>query len=306
MLHAARLAAKTIGLLATFLAGRLAVEALLWEFYGDDFLFWPGRKLALSLGWLGGIAATVFLLGRARVQALLEAGAHAPETAVSPVFYAAWRRPLELAPAAAYLGLALALLMAALEKLCLQLAPPGTYYARLLELYQPRGTALDALGAFFTIGLVAPLASELLFRGLMLGLALPPPIRAHTADAPDLQPAPPETNAALLGLAGALQAALFALLALNPWQFVGLFVAGLTFALLRVAGRSLWPAVIAHVTLALFSIYVHYYEPTLPLFGDARPDEADPFMPLGLAAGVVAVGAGLAWLRFTVRRRRAS
>jgi membrane protease YdiL (CAAX protease family) len=102
-----------------------------------------------------------------------------------------------------------------------------------------------------------------------------------------------------------LQAGLFALLALNPWQFAGLFIAGLTFALLRVVSRSLWPAAVAHISLALFSIYVHYYEPTLPLFGDARPDAADPFMPLGLAAGVGAVGAGLIWLRCTAKRRRA-
>lgn len=305
MLHAARLAAKTIGLLATFLVGRLAVEALFWEFYGDDFLFWPGRKLALSLGWLGGVAATVFLLGRERVRTLLQAGGRAPETDVHFAAHSAWRGPLEFAPVAAYLGIALALLLAALETLCLQLAPPGAYYARLLELYHPRGSALDAAGAFFTIGLVAPLVSEWLFRGLMLGLALPP-ARANSLADPDSPEDAPGPSRALLILAAVLQAALFAGLALNPWQFAGLFVAGLTFALLRGAAQSLLPAAIAHVTLALFSIYVHYYEPTLPLFGDARPDAADPFMPLGLAAGVVAVGAGLVWLRFTARRRRAS
>ncbi len=308
MLHAARLAAKTIGLLATFLAGRLAVEALLWEFYGDDFLYSPGRKLALSLGWLGGVAATVFLLGRVRVAALLGAAPPEPTLSGPPgASPAASRWPLELAPVAAYLGLALALLLAALETFWLQLAPPGAYYARLLELYQTRGRALDAIGAFVTIGMVAPLASEFLFRGLMLGLALPPPPAHGAGETPAAEPESRAAHAAAtLWTTTILQAALFAALALNPWQFVGLFIAGLTFAALRIAGRSVVPAAVAHATLALFSIYVHYYMPTLPLFGDARPDERDPFMPLGLAAGAVAVAAGLYWLRCTVRRRRAS
>ncbi len=149
MLHAARLAAKTIGLLATFLVGRLAVEALFWEFFGDEFLYWPGRKLALSLGWLGGIAATVFLLGRARVQELLATVAPGPTVTESPASPTGGPRWLALAPVAVYLGLALAVLQAALEKLCLQIAPPGSYYPPLMtehRLHPGRPTTIDGPG----------------------------------------------------------------------------------------------------------------------------------------------------------------
>jgi membrane protease YdiL (CAAX protease family) len=240
------------------------------------------------------------------VCALLNAGAREADCAEAPVPAGIRRRDFDLAPLAAYLGLALALLLTALERLWLQLAPPGAYYARMLELYQTQGRALDAFGAFVTIGLVAPLASEFLFRGLMLGLAPLPSAHATPAEPPAAPDSADGRTRAALWFAVVLQAALFALLSLNPWQFVGLFIAGLTFAALRIAGRSVVPAAVAHVTLALFSIYVHYYAPTLPLFGDARPDDADPFMPAGLAVGVVAVAAGLYWLRFTVVRRRAS
>jgi membrane protease YdiL (CAAX protease family) len=108
--------------------------------------------------------------------------------------------------------------------------PPPEYlelFRRLHQALAPTGL-LDGVLSLIVIAALPALCEELVVRGLVLPSFVRP-----------------------LGSLAAVAATalLFALMHLDPYRFVFTFVLGLVFGALRLRTGSLWPSVLAHLTL---------------------------------------------------------
>ncbi len=148
----------------------------------------------------------------------------------------------------------------------------------------------DLLGpdllSFLSVAVVAPVAEELLFRGLILQGFL---ARYR------------------LGFAIAASAVIFALFHLNPYQYFTAFVAGIILGWLFLRTRSLWTCIAAHafyngqlwVLANLLSLGIPGY--------DAPSPGAVEFQPLWFdAVGIILLGAAIVWLRRLLPRSSAA
>lgn len=93
------------------------------------------------------------------------------------------------------------------------------------------------LPSYLTVGIVAPLLEELIFRGVVLKGFLK-----------KYDP----TKAILLS------AAIFAIAHLNPWQGVAAFIAGVCLGWIYYLTRSVWPGILMHFINNSFSFYIGY------------------------------------------------
>lgn len=154
------------------------------------------------------------------------------------------------------------------------------YIMRMNRLLLPGGLGLPEAGVFLLLALLPAFTEEYLFRGLILGRLR----RSFTG----LRPA-------VIG-----SAALFALIHLDPFRALPLFVYGMVLALLTLTTGRLWPAVASHLTnnlLALLALRL------LPL----DPAKGLPVEPSLLAVVLILVPTllAVAILVRLVRRHRA-
>lgn len=191
--------------------------------------------------------------------------------------FCAWRRPDPVVPAAVLLVAAGCWYpVALLSSWSARLHPPPPEFLALLRNQLPR-TAGGAAVAAIAVVLVAPLAEEVLFRGLLHRIARRwwPPLAAAT----------------LSGL-------VFALLHGEPWYLFGLAVLGVLLGLVfELAGTLLAPWLL-HAAFNAVSFWLMLRHPE----SLAAPAAAPSVHPGALAASLAAVAAGLAWL---ARRGRA-
>ena len=186
----------------------------------------------------------------------------------------AWRATLALgAPAAAELGVAAllggALWIASIGLMELQslAAPPPPEYLEVFRAIHralvPDGP-LDAFVSVAVIALAPGLGEELVMRGVLLPAFVAP-----------------------LGRVGAVvtSAVLFAAIHLDPYRFLFTLAIGLVLGALRLRTGSLWPPIVAHVTLNTLTFLI------APLVDD--PAQAYTPQPL-LGAACLLIGAALA------------
>jgi membrane protease YdiL (CAAX protease family) len=134
--------------------------------------------------------------------------------------------------------------------------------------------ARGGFAAAVALLIIAPVTEELLFRGLLLsGFA-----RNYGA------------RPAIL-----YSALFFAAIHLNPYQFAGVFAAGLLLGWLRIATGSVWPGVIGHCANNAGIMIIMRVNPDIP--GVIHTD-AVQFQPLWLdILGVALLGAGIVLFR---------
>ena len=154
-----------------------------------------------------------------------------------------------------------------MELQSLALPPPPEYLALFRAIHEalaPRN-ALDAVVSVVVIAIAPGVGEELLTRGILLPSLL-----------------------RVLRPSGAIwiSAALFAAMHFDPYRFVFTLVIGLVLGVLRVRTGSLWPAIVAHVTLNTLTFLV------VPLVDDPAQTTYTPQPLLGVAC--LLAGAALA------------
>ncbi len=133
------------------------------------------------------------------------------------------------------------------------------------------GGGVSLWGSLFTVGVVAPLTEEFLFRGLILRGFL---------------------GSYSVRKAVVASAILFGLFHLNPWQFTGAVSAGIVFGWWRVRTGSLWPCLIGHALLNLVALVTT--EAGLRIQGYSVNPTPPVFQPLWFdVLGVVALLTGI-------------
>lgn len=116
----------------------------------------------------------------------------------------------------------------------------GPHPEAVAEILKTHKGAMSFVFDFASVGLIAPFAEELLFRGVIFaGLAQRLP----------------------LGWAAAISGIIFGAAHLDPWSIVPLAIVGTGLALLYRRTGSLWPNVIAHATFNTFSLVLVYLFP---------------------------------------------
>jgi membrane protease YdiL (CAAX protease family) len=179
------------------------------------------------------------------------------------------------------LGAALWVGSVGLMELQATLWPPDPRYLEMFrsihQALAPRGP-LDALVSVAVIAVLPGVCEELVVRGLLL------PSLAGALTGAGTRPAPrPALGPAA---AVALSAALFAAMHGDAYRFAFTFAVGLVFGALRLRTASLWPPVVAHVTLNTLTFLI------APLVDD--PGGAyTPQPALGLAC--LLAGTAVAW-----------
>lgn len=155
------------------------------------------------------------------------------------------------------------------------------YFVPMPEFLREMMRQLSGGGAasFFVLVVVAPLTEEAFFRGLVL--------RGFLKRFGERR-------------AIVLSSVLFALVHLNPYQFVGAFVLGCLAAWVRIRSGSLWPPIVVHA-LNNGLIFLCVLLPIdIPGFTSM---EHHSFQPAWFdAGGIVFLAAGLALLVLVVRR----
>jgi len=118
----------------------------------------------------------------------------------------------------------------------------GPHPEAVAEILKTHKGATSFLFDFASVGIIAPFAEELLFRGVIFaGLAQRLP----------------------LGWAAAISGLIFGAAHLDPWSIVPLAIVGTGLALLYRRTGSLWPNIIAHATFNTFSLALVYLFPKL-------------------------------------------
>lgn len=118
----------------------------------------------------------------------------------------------------------------------------GPHPEAVAEILKTHKGAVNFLFDFASVGVIAPFAEELLFRGVIFaGLAQRLP----------------------LGWAAAVSGLIFGAAHLDPWSIVPLAIVGTGLALLYRRTGSLWPNIIAHATFNTFSLVLVYLFPQL-------------------------------------------
>jgi membrane protease YdiL (CAAX protease family) len=161
-----------------------------------------------------------------------------------------------------------------MEVQSLVVPPPAAYLDafRLIHAALAPSGVVDALVSFFVIAGLPGFCEELVVRGVLL----PSLLRSTPGRSARLGP----------GLAVTASALLFAAMHLDPYRFLFTFVIGLVLGALRLATASLWPPVVAHVSLNALTFAV---APWLD-------DPSQPYTPapvLGLAC--LLAGAAVSW-----------
>jgi membrane protease YdiL (CAAX protease family) len=191
-----------------------------------------------------------------------------------------WRQTIALAPPSprtlvlsVFLGGALWVLSIGLMELqSLALPPPPEYLALFRAIHEalaPRN-ALDAVVSVVVIAIAPGVGEELLTRGILLPSLL-----------------------RVLRPSGAIwiSAILFAVMHFDPYRFVFTLVIGLLLGVLRVRTGSLWPAIVAHVTLNTLTFLI------APLVDDPAQTTYTPQPLLGMACLFVGAAVAVPLLR---------
>ena len=142
------------------------------------------------------------------------------------------------------------------------------------------GKKTSYLSALFVAVVIAPLAEEIIFRGIILKGLL-----AHYTQ-----------NRAIVW-----SALLFGLIHLNPWQFPTAFVVGLVFAYWVIQTGSLWPAILGHALNNLIAVTsLHFDVPGFPVSEDLNVVVHNPWW-LNVCGPILAV-LGLWWFYQLAKR----
>ena len=149
--------------------------------------------------------------------------------------------------------------------------------------HQVFGKKTSYLSALFGAVVIAPLAEEIIDRGIILKGLL-----AHYTQ-----------NRAIVW-----SAILFCLIHLNPWQFPAAFILGLIFAWWVVQTGSLWPAILGHaLNNFLFVTFRHFDVPGFPVSEDMNVVVHNPWW-LNVCGPILAV-LGLWWFYQVAKREKA-
>jgi sodium transport system permease protein len=156
-----------------------------------------------------------------------------------------------------------------MEVQSLVLPPPPRYLEAFRAIHRalaPQG-ALDAFVSLAVIAILPALCEELVVRGVLL---------------PSLVGAPGSVWALGPPWAVGVSALLFAAMHLDPYRFLFTFTIGLVLGFVRLATGSLWPSILAHLTLNALTFAI------APLVDDpSQPYTPQPVLGLAcLAAGV--------------------
>ena len=172
------------------------------------------------------------------------------------------------------------IVMSEADNLTRMVIPVPSLAIEIIE--QTMGGKRSVLGSLFLLVLVAPITEELLFRGLLLrGL-----LRRHSA-----------TSAIIV------TAFLFALMHVNPWQFLGAFVGGLLLGWWTVSSGSLWPAILGHALNNAMPYLVRTVLPEVPGYGTPL-GSAPTFHPLWFdGLGLLLFVGGLVGCALVLRSR---
>ncbi|MCB1325457.1 MAG: CPBP family intramembrane metalloprotease [Spirochaetales bacterium] len=266
LLRTGLVALWAIALCAGFLATKFIVEfALRMGSDPVEILYQQHYKLILSASYIGPLFFVCLFFRRTEaVQLMLLPPADLAGETDRITYRVSLRRALEAAlrvsPGLLALLCALPLGLIGvgqqLHAIALVLFPVDRLLRASLELMWPRHHWLDLLGAFVTPGIVAPIVEELVFRGLMLGLAA-----RYFFAVPGLR--------ARLLLYGSVvfQSALYALSHLNPWEAAPLFLFGIVLAILRLRTGSILLPIAIHALLNMLSVAQIYFWPEMPYFG---------------------------------------
>jgi membrane protease YdiL (CAAX protease family) len=151
---------------------------------------------------------------------------------------------------------------------------PG--YRFFHEVHTEHLAGLSKLTLFLPVIVVAPIAEELFFRGLVL--------RGFLGRYP-------------LAQAVGASALLFALFHLNFWTVVAVLPLGFGFAWLRLKTNSLVPCILSHMTVSITTNYL--VAPLVLAFGGS-PEVATevvhyPFPMLALGAATAVIGGIVLW-----------
>lgn len=118
----------------------------------------------------------------------------------------------------------------------------GPHPEAVAEILKTHHGAANFLYDFAAVGIIAPFAEELLFRGVIFaGLAQRMP----------------------LGWAAGISGVIFGLAHLDPWNILPLAVVGTGLALLYQRTGSLWPNIIAHGAFNSIALILVYFVPKL-------------------------------------------
>lgn len=169
------------------------------------------------------------------------------------------------------LPLLLQIIATPLYNLSLILFPPGELFFSLMETLKPTGHPLDTFGAFFSMVLIGPICEEFVFRGVMMERALSEKRNVH--------------------LIVFLQALLFGIAHMNPWQFFYAVAFGALFGYLRVWSGGILLTVLLHILVNGWSVLSTYA--SLGVFQE--PDDGRPvpvvwwivLLALFIGAGIV-------------------
>lgn len=201
----------------------------------------------------------------------------APSLAALALEPARWKAVLGPRPASPRMLLLSVLLGAALwvasaglmEVQSLLAPPPPSYLDAFRAIHQalaPRDLA-DALVSIVVIAVLPGLCEELVVRGVCL----------------------PSLALAWRGSSGGAVVAtalLFGAIHLDPYRFAFTFALGLVFGLLRLSASSLWPSVVAHLTLNTLTF----------LIAPFVDDPSQPYTPSpGLGLLCLLAGSAVAW-----------
>jgi membrane protease YdiL (CAAX protease family) len=160
-----------------------------------------------------------------------------------------------------------------MEVQSLVVPPPAAYLDafRLIHAALAPSGVVDALVSFLVIAGLPGSCEELVVRGVLLPALVP-----WTGRVARFGP----------GLAVTASALLFAAMHFDPYRFLFTFVIGLVLGALRLATGSLWPSVVAHVSLntLTFAVAPWLDDPTQPY---------TPAPALGLAC--LLAGAAVSW-----------
>jgi len=215
------------------------------------------------------------LLGISLVLALGLAASPSPGVRVLSVR----RPPWSVLPAVAISTLGLTLLAAELDTYLEELFPPPSWVAEIFRRALEYHTALEFLGVFSFLVVIAPLTEELLFRGLFL----------HRLA---------EGYGPRVAVAGS--ALCFGIFHILPWQAVGAMLVGLYLGWLVVRTRSVFVPMFAHALFNLVPVVATGLASRSAILRQIAAEDvaADAHFPSSwLILSLLALGLGIFWIR---------
>ena len=255
--------------LVWLLVGWLAIFATSILFIALMRALPPSRTLESCLSFLPN------LLGISVVLTLGVAASPLPGMQVLSVRRPPWR----VFPAVALSTLGLTLLSAELDTYLGELFPPPAWVLEIFKRVLEYHTALEFLGVFSFLVLIAPLTEELLFRGLFL----------HRLA---------EEYSSRVAVAGS--ALCFGIFHLLPWQAVGAALVGIYLGWLVVRTRSVFVPMFAHAVFNLVPVVATGLASRNAILRQLAAEEAaaDSHLPaLWLLVSTLVLIGGVLWIR---------